>query len=143
MKRQACTLLLVAAAVLVSGCTQSPGAEAEEQADRTRQQLMQQMEDQATEVDIMAAFERSGDTVLQLRNTGTRAVSTGNITVIHSGEEYICTPVQDIAPGQSGDCGVNVAFPEVGESKVFQLSVDGSRTRSFNCSVRSGEEVAC
>lgn len=136
--------ILVAGVTAVSGCTgASPAEEAKIQAEEARKEMMQQLEKQQVDIEVMAVYERDGDTVFSLRNTGRKAFTTGNISVATEEAELECKPLRQVSPGSSADCTTDMRFPSVNNTVKFKVFHSGTRITGYNCTIRSEPAVAC
>jgi outer membrane murein-binding lipoprotein Lpp len=146
MKRSKAVLLMAAtiSAVIVSGCTSEPSAnDLQTQADQKQEEVMERMQQNAISMDISAVFESEGESVLQIRNTGTSTISTGNISVSVANKNSECRTVEDLAPGNLYDCETSIEFPGAGETVTMKVQQQGTSLSTYNCTVESVESVAC
>ncbi|EGQ43688.1 MAG: hypothetical protein J07AB43_16790 [Candidatus Nanosalina sp. J07AB43] len=142
MRQEAVALVLLFTALLVSGCTQSPLGSAEASQEDVTEELNERVKDQATQVEIITVFESSGNTALQIRNTGRRVISTDNVSVSQADNTYNCMESQTFEPTDTVECEVSNSFPQPQSFKLYNLSVAGTQKDSYNCSVGS-DQVAC
>ncbi len=131
-------------AVLASGCTSGPSpSDIQSQAEETQDQVMERMQQNAISMDIAAVFESDGEIVLQVRNTGTKTVSTGNLSVSTDPQDSECRPVEDLPPTSLYDCETSIDFPETGKTVLLELENREKSLDTYNCTVESEESVAC
>ena len=146
MEQSKYKLLLAAifSSVVASGCVSEPSvSNVQSQAEQTQDELMDRMEESSINIDISAVFESDGETIVQIRNTGTKTVSTSNITVSTTSNTFECRPVQDLAPGNFHDCRTLIEFPETGEKMSIELKDQENLLSTYNCTVEREESVAC
>lgn len=135
------TLFLV---LIVSGCTQSPLSDVQTQEeDSAVEDYNDQVIKSNSQLEVITVFENSGNTALQIRNTGTRAISTENISVKHSNTSFSCIDSQSLDAASTADCEIPDSFPEVGSYKDYNLTLNGFEKASYNCSVEETGQVAC
>lgn len=135
---------LVASVTAVSGCTgTSPAEKAQSQADEARKDMMEKLQSQQIDIEVMAVYERDGNTVFSLRNTGRKSFTTGNITVTTGDDETGCKPVREVSAGSSADCQTGIEFPSQNTTEQFKVLYSGKEVTSYNCSITSEDAVAC
>ncbi|MFB6116255.1 MAG: hypothetical protein ABEK10_01975 [Candidatus Nanosalina sp.] len=137
--------LMIAAVASVSGCTGgiSPAEKAQAQADQAQAELMQKVNSQGVSFQVMAAYERDGDTVLTMVNTGNKVFSTANLTVKVEGEDFSCNLDKNVSPAAKFNCRTSSEFPSFNNSQVYVVTYMDIEKANYTCRVKSRGGVAC
>ena len=137
-------LAAVFLAVLASGCTSGPStSDIQSQVDETRGEVMEQVEQNSISIDISAVYKSEQESVVQIRNTGTKTLSSRNLTVETGLQSSGCQQVGDIPAGNNFDCRTSIDFPDTGETAVYEVITSETVLDTYNCTLENSESIAC